>query len=400
MIDQPQGSRRHDGNKLAGALAAVLFSRLVLNTARRFAYPFAPVISRGLGVPLSAMTALIAVNQATGVLAIFVGPLSDRFGYRRMMLTALALLIFGMALGGAVPVYAAILAALFFAGMAKNIYDAAVQAYVGEKIPFHRRGTAVGLIELAWAASTFVGIPVLGWAIAGFGWRSPFVVLSLAAAVGLVATYRWIAPDPRPPEASTVPASPLKAVVKLFRHRTAVGAMGFAFFISAANDNIFVVYGAWLESAFDLGVAALGMSTMVIGAAELCGEILTAAFADRLGLKRAILLGTAATAAGFVVLPLAGASLPTALGALFLLFLCFEFTFVSSLTMGTELMPGARATMMAAYLAMAGVGRFVGALAGGVAWTHGGLWMTAALSLAATLMALVTLAWGLKGWNN
>ena len=35
--------------------------RLVLNTARRFAYPFAPVLSRGLNVPLTAVTFLIAI---------------------------------------------------------------------------------------------------------------------------------------------------------------------------------------------------------------------------------------------------------------------------------------------------------------------------------------------------
>lgn len=394
-------SSGNDRNAMVRPLAAVLFSRLVLNTARRFAYPFAPVLSRGLGVPLSAMTALIAMNQATGVLAIFFGPLSDRLGYRMMMMVALAMLVLGMVLGGAFPVYIAVLAALFMAGMAKNVYDAAVQAYVGERVPYHRRGAAIGLIELSWAASTFIGVPVLGLAIARFGWRSPFFLLALAGAAGLAATLRWISSDRRDAGASegTV-GSPLNAVLKLFRHRTALGAMGFAFFISAANDNIFVVYGAWLESSFDLGVAALGMSTMAIGAAELCGEVLTATLADRVGLKRAVFFGTALTAASFVLLPFAGTSLPLALGALFVLFLCFEFTIVSTLTLGTELMPGARATMMAGFLAVAGIGRFVGALAGGVAWTHGGLQVTALLSLVSTLLALAVLVWGLRYWGR
>lgn len=393
-------TRRNGVNGMLKPLAAVLFSRLVLNTARRFAYPFAPVLSRGLGVPLSAMTALIAMNQATGVLAIFFGPMSDRLGYRRMMMIALALLILGMAVGGAFPVYIAVLAALFLAGMAKNVYDAAVQAYVGDRVPYHRRGAAIGLIELSWAASTFIGVPVLGLAIARFGWRSPFFLLALAGMAGLAATFRWIAPDHHGSGPAAVRKSPLKSVVGLFRHRRAVGAMGFAFFISAANDNIFVVYGAWLESSFDLGVAALGMSTMAIGAAELCGEVLTATLADRMGLKRAVFLGTALTAASFVVLPFAGTSLTLALSALFILFLCFEFTIVSTLTLGTELMPEARATMMAGFLAMAGIGRFVGALAGGVAWTYGGLRLTALMSLSTTLLALGSLAWGLRHWER
>ena len=54
---------------LAWQSGAATLYRLVLNTARRFAYPFAPVLSRGLGVPLTAVTSLIAVNQATGVVS-------------------------------------------------------------------------------------------------------------------------------------------------------------------------------------------------------------------------------------------------------------------------------------------------------------------------------------------
>jgi hypothetical protein len=55
--------------KLAFQLGVATLARLVVNTSRRFAYPFASALSRGLGVPLAAITSLIAVNQATGVLS-------------------------------------------------------------------------------------------------------------------------------------------------------------------------------------------------------------------------------------------------------------------------------------------------------------------------------------------
>jgi MFS family permease len=77
-------------------IAGTTFFRLVLNTARRFAYPFAPALSRGLGVSLSAVTSLIAVNQMTSLLGAVVGPLSDRLGYRTMMVAGLVLLGIGM----------------------------------------------------------------------------------------------------------------------------------------------------------------------------------------------------------------------------------------------------------------------------------------------------------------
>ena len=64
-------------NSLSWKMGVATVCRLVLNTARRFAYPFAPVLSRGLGVPITAITSLIAVNQATAIIGMFFGPIAD-----------------------------------------------------------------------------------------------------------------------------------------------------------------------------------------------------------------------------------------------------------------------------------------------------------------------------------
>ena len=71
--------------RMTATVVTAIFCRIVLNSARRFAYPFAPVLSRGLGVPLTAVTSLIAVNQATGVLGLFIGPVILAIGYQLFM---------------------------------------------------------------------------------------------------------------------------------------------------------------------------------------------------------------------------------------------------------------------------------------------------------------------------
>ena len=93
--------------------------RLFINTARRFVYPFAPTLSRGLGVSLTAVTSMIAVNQVTGLLALFFGPLADKWGYRLMMLIGVGALTVGMFCGGLFPNYGMVLLALFMAGIGK-----------------------------------------------------------------------------------------------------------------------------------------------------------------------------------------------------------------------------------------------------------------------------------------
>ena len=387
-------------NSLSWRMGLATVCRLVLNTARRFAYPFAPALSRGLGVPITAITSLIAVNQATAIIGMFFGPIADVLGYRLMMLVGLSMLAAGMFSGGFFPFYGVILVSFFLAGLGKSVFDPAIQAYVSERVPYNRRGLAIGFLEFSWAGSTLVGIPLLGLLIDRLGWRAPFFTLGGLGLLGIVALRILIPDDVKQTGTYNVPMSFWKIWQQLGKERAALGAIGFAFFVSIANDNLFVVYGAWLEEAFGLNIVTLGMWTSAIGIAELSGESLTAILADRFGLKRSVILGLSLCSMSYWLLPILGQALVTAFGSLFLIFLTFEFTIVSFLSLSTELLPGSRATMMSGFLAAAGFGRIVGALIGGPVWLTGGIISTGLVSAVISGLALVSLVWGLKGWRQ
>ena len=374
--------------------------RIILNTSRRFAYPFAPALSRGLGVELTAITSVIAVNQATALFGLFFGPVSDRLGYRLMLLSAMAMLALGMFAGGFFPFYGVILVALFLSGIGKTIFDPTIQAYVSENVPFNRRGFFIGLMEYSWAASTLVGIPLIALLIDRFGWRSPFIVLGALSLIGMILLAVVIPKNDKKAVAYQASNSFWTAWRQLRRQRAALGAIGFAFFISAGNDNLFVVYGAWLEKSFGLSIIALGLSTGLIGLAELSGETLTAFFADRFGLKRTVFGALTLCLISYGILPFLGLTLPMALGGLFFIFLTFEFAIVTSMSLFTELLPEYRATMMSGFFASAGVGRIAGTMMGGHVWLAGGILSTGLVSAFASGLGLASLAWGLRGWER
>ena len=381
-------------------IVGTTFFRLVLNTARRFAYPFAPVLSRGLGVSLSAITSLIAINQVTSLLGALIGPLSDRLGYRNMMIAGMVMLGIGMLAAAIFPIYAVVLVALFLAGLGKSIFDPAVQAWAGKRVPYQRRALAIGMMETSWSASTLIGIPLVAILMDRYGWQAPFVVMGTLGCVGAIALFFIIPkePDIARPKASV--SEYLGAYAQLISNKPALGALGYAFFVSAANDNLFVVYGAWLEKSFGLGIVALGMGTSLIGAAELVGEGLTATVADRFGLKRALVVGLSLSVLSYFVLPFLGTSLTAAMSGLAVLFCIYEFTLVTSLSLCTEMLPGLRATMMSGFFAMAGIGRVLGALMGSAVWQAGGILATGCISGVLTCLGLLCLAYGLKGWNQ
>ncbi len=182
--------------------------------------------------------------------------------------------------------------------------------------------------------------------------------------------------------------------------RTSLGVLAYVFFFSAAIDNLFVVYGAWLEKAFSVSIVALGMATGVIGVAELVGEMLVATISDRFGLKRVVTIGVTICIFTYSLLPFAGQSLFAALAGLFIHFLIFEFTIISSVALCTELQPEMRATVIAGFFAAAGLGRILGALIGGPIWLAGGIFATGPVSAGITALALISLCWGLRGWRK
>jgi DHA1 family inner membrane transport protein len=391
---------RKQRSPLVLPIVGTTFFRLVLNTARRFAYPFAPVLSRGLGVSLSSVTSLIAINQVTSLLGALVAPLSDRLGYRKMMIAGMAMLGAGMLAAAFFPIYAIVLLALFLAGLGKSIFDPAVQAWAGNRVPYRRRAMVIGILETSWSASTLIGIPLVAVLMDRYGWQSPFLVMGILGGIGAIALFFIIPQEPETSRPKTSMTEYLGAYSHLIGNRAALGALGYAFFVSAANDNLFVVYGAWLEKSFGLGIVALGLGTSLIGVAELAGEGLTAAVSDRFGLKRAVFCGLSLSALSYLALPFLDTSLTAAMTGLAVLFFTFEFTLVTSLSLCTEMLPEYRATMMAGFFATAGIGRVLGALMGGAVWQAGGIFATGCVSGALAVMGMFCLMGGLKGWGR
>jgi predicted MFS family arabinose efflux permease len=385
---------------LVRQIIAVMFFRLILNTGRRFVYPFAPALGRGLDVPLAAITSIIAASQMTSLLGLFSGPMADRIGYRFMMRTGLALLAGGMLLCGLVPAYWPVFVGLVVASLGKTIFDPAIQAFIGRNVPYARRGRVIGILETAWAGSTLIGIPALGLIIEHLGLKSSFYILAFLGAIGWILVSRVIPPDEPVHIHQKDRKGVFASLVQLLKRRPTAGMLAFGFWISIANDSLFVVYGAWFEQDFMVSLVTLGFSTVAIGTAELAGESITAIFSDRLGLKKAVIFGLCLAISAYLLLPFVGRTLPLAMVGMFCIFLSFEFTIVTSFSLSTELMPEARATMMSGFYATSGIGRMIGVLVGGGLWHYGGITAVAWSSAGLTFLGLLSFVWGLHGWQH
>ena len=268
----------------------------------------------------------------------------------------------GMVLVGIWPIYIALFVAILATGLSKIVMDPAQYAFVGERVEFERRGTPMAFTEMSWSIAFLVGMPLVGLMIAAWGWQSPFPILAGLALLGGVWLWRSL-----PADRLTKSSRPslLSGLNSILVRRSAVAMLGVSLLMAAGNEVVSIVYGLWFEESFALSVAALGAASAVIGLAELSGEGLVAGLADRIGKKRSVAIGLLLTALASLSLPFLGTTLPGALVAMFLLYLFFEFTIVSSLPLMIEQTPRARSTLMATNIAAFSLGRMLGALVGG-----------------------------------
>jgi predicted MFS family arabinose efflux permease len=347
---------------------ALTLSQTVMCTGYRMVYPFLPAIARGVGVDLRTMSLAVSARSSLGLFGPLLGSVADTWSRKRAMLASFGLLSLGLTLVVMWPVFPALVLSMLLVAAAWIFLQAGLKAYLGDTIHYTRRGVAVAVTEFGWSWAFLFGMPLVGWLIARGGWVSPFRLLAVLAAAAFITVWAII---PASPTSAAARPSAGKSLRALFASRSAVAVMGFGFVGAGANELVNIVYGAWMESSFGLQVAALGLATAVIGVAELGGEVLVATITDRLGKRRAAALGISLNALVCLGLSTISRSLPGALAGLFLLYLTFEFTVVSAISLMTEQVPQARATTMAGYAASAAAGRAIGALVGPVLFTWG-----------------------------
>lgn len=379
-------------------LLIAIFCRFLLKTGRRFVYPFAAPISAALGVSLGAITLLLALNQVAALLSPLFGQWSDRWGYRSMMTLGMGIASLAMLSIGFLPAYGMLTVGLVAIGIAISICDPALHAYVGMKVPFAHRGQAIGLTELAWAGSSLIGIPVAGWLVHHYSWSTPFVVMGVLGLGGSILLRRLL------PHGETTPLPIAQNWIALHRSALRLPAaksmLFYAFVAGCACDLFFVTYALWLTESLGMGIVALGLATTAIGFAELSGELLTVALADRFGLRRTVLVTLLISAASYAILPLWNFSATGTLVGIFVACLAFEFNFVAAISLCTEVHPHARATMMSMFQAVSGIGHVTGVLIGSFVWFAGGITAVGMVCALLCLLGFLALRGNLAAWRT
>ena len=366
------------------------FGRMMVTTSMRMVYPFLPVFARGLGVDLRAITIAITARSSTGLLAPFLAALVDQWGRKVGLLVGILTFTLSTAIVIIFPTYPAFFVSLILSFLGIYIYVSASQAYLGDTVSYEQRGLAMAVVESGWSWSFIIAMPVLAFLIGRFGWIAPFPLLVATGLLLAVLIWRLMPPSPKDSLPAAARSNAAQALRLVFTSPVALTALVMTISLAAANEMVVLVFGIWLEDSFGLHLAALGGAAALIGVAELTGELGSGGIIDRLGKKRAVMLGLIANCLAALALPWLGVTLWGGLLGLAIFYLSFEFTIISDFTLLTGVMPAARATLMGSNVAATWVGRMLGALLVPTLYEWG-FWANTLAALVLNLLAIAVL---------
>ncbi len=377
-----------DARRLA-QLGVLTFARFLQNTLLRIIYPFAPAFARGVGVPIETIYLIVAVRNLLGLFSPLFAPLPERYGRRVVMSTTLIIFSVVSLLVVGVPAVWTLGIAIIVAGVLKVIYDPAMQSYLGDAVPYHQRGKALSVTEFAWSGAFLVGAPLTGWLIANQGWPAPFLWLGVGGLAAAVMLWRTL-PPARKGQRRVVGAGYTWQMLR--KHPVIWAAALYMMLTLVAQETLFIVYGDWMESTFNLSLTGLGLATTLIGLAEMGGEATAGWSVDRFGKRPVVILCGLLNAVTFVLIPFSTGSLVTAMAVMIALFFTFEIAVVGAIPLLTELVPSERAVVMSMALGAMAAGRTVGSLIGPVVWDRTGVAGNATISAIMMLLAVFVLA--------
>lgn len=338
---------------------AMIFARMVLNTSVRMVYPFLPALSRGMKVDLAAISWAILAASLGSIATPLLAPLAERWGRKLGMMVGLAIFLAGCLVFAARPTYAVFILSLFLVNIGNNFFTSSIQAYLSDHTPYARRTRTLALTETSWSLSFVLVVPLIGLIITRYGWQAPFTFQAMMGSLCLILAAVVIRSDRHRFTAAPPVTASLKNVL---RYGPALAGLMVSLGIVGANQVVSLAFAAWMEDAFGLQIVALGLASALLGLSELGGEGLAAALSDRLGKKRSVVGGLLLNSLLPFLLPWFGRSLSGALIWLVVFFLTYEFAVVSSISILTEILPGARATMMTLNVTAFTLGVSLGAL--------------------------------------
>lgn len=264
--------------------------------------PSLTAMAAHFGVDYSLMQLSVAAYLGmTAMLQLVIGPVSDRFGRRPVLLTATAIFIAATLGALYAPNFTIFLICrLIQATIASGF--AIGRAVVRDMVPPEKAASMIGYVTMGMSLVPMVGPAIGGWLDTAFGWQGSFWLLAMGGV--LIFALLWADLGETATRRSTSFAAQFRAYPALFRSQHF-----WAYCLAAATAS--GAFFAFLGGAPYVGNTFYNMDSATLGAyfaapaiGYMAGNFASGRYATRIGINRMVMIGAVVTTVGLGLLAL------------------------------------------------------------------------------------------------
>jgi len=347
--------------------------------------PLLVALADDFGTSIAVAGQLAAATFITwGITAPLVGPISDTYGRRPVLLIGVLLMALGVLGSGVAWNYSSLMATRLITGVGSAMIPPTIMAALADNLPVEKVGKAVGFMTSSSWVGVALGVPAI--ALLGYlgGWRLPFYVtggLSLALWVPL---WLWLPSGPRR----------LGQRIDLFNRFKVIGRQSAPWYVLIANAaqqmalfGLMTYFAAYMIESYGWDEASTAPGLALLGVGAVIGSFAGGFIAGRA--RRLDWLAAISLAGGVVV----GLLFALAASAWIVVAMAFAASVLVSvsmpvlLTLIMHLAGQSRGTASGMLSTSNQFGSFVGASAGGLMLSLGGYPAVGLLCLVATVLS-------------
>lgn len=234
---------------------------------------------------------------ATALVQLFIGPLSDLYGRRPVLLACLVIMVIATVICAVAPnitifMIGRLLQAVIASGFVLS------RAIVRDMVPADRAASMIGYVTMGMSS-----VPMIGPTIGGFlsdvsGWQSSFVLVACCGMAMLLLVFFDLGETNHQKSASF--SAQFRAWPQLLRSKR---FWGYALTSTFSSGLFFSFLGGapFVGSVlYELTPAVLGMQFFFMASGYMLGNFLSGRYAQRIGISRMMLTGNAIAATGIV----------------------------------------------------------------------------------------------------
>jgi MFS transporter, DHA1 family, inner membrane transport protein len=261
---------------LVALLAAAVF---LVRTALLMMGPLLVALAEAFDTSVAAAGQLAAaINLSWAITALFVGPVSDTYGRRRVGLTGLLVMAVGI-LGSVLAWnYGALLVCRLLTGVGAAMIPPNSMAAIADHFPPHQRGRPISILISASFLGPVLAIPLIALLGGLGGWRLPFGMVGGLCVLLWVLQWAWWPQQARPAGQTMAFLARFTAVSRSAGIWHVLGANAL---YQTAAFGLYTYLAAFLIHTYGMrtGDTALPLALVLLGA--LLGSLLGGAVAGR-----------------------------------------------------------------------------------------------------------------------